>query len=274
MTRRDREPPNQSWLVSYFGSELRALREEAGMTQTELGRLALQSPKTISDYESGKLVPRREFAELADAALGAKGMLVRLWQAMTDGTYPTWFHWYAQLEERAREIKHFEATMVPGLLQSEEYVRAMFRIDEPPKNDEEFERHVAARLKRQQIIFREDPPEYWAILDEAVLHRWPKDRSIIKPQLEHLLELGQLQHVHLHVIPFASGFHPCMAGFMALLSVDSHDDYAYVEPPGGGLLRTDPKSVATYRRRYDVLLSETLSAHDSEQMILAARESL
>lgn len=244
------------------------------MTQTELGRLALQSPKTIGDYESGKLVPRREFVELADAALGAKGMLMRLWQAMTDGTYPTWFYWYAQLEEPAREVKHFEPTMVPGLLQTEEYVQAMFRINQPPATEDEFQNLVAARLKRQQILFREDPPEYWAILDEAVLRRWPRDRSLIRPQIEHLVEMGRLPHVHLHVIPFSHGFHACLGGFMALLTLERHDDCVYVEPPGGGLLRTDAKSVATARHRYDVLLSEALSAHDSEQLILDVRESL
>lgn len=92
-------------------------------------------------------------------------------------------------------------------------------------------------------------------------------------QAEHLIELGRLPHVHVLVLPFSYGIHACMESSMSLLELPDGNQCAYVEPPGGGLLRTDAKTVATYRRRYDVLLSEAIPARASERLILSARES-
>ncbi|NUU20634.1 MAG: helix-turn-helix transcriptional regulator [Streptomycetaceae bacterium] len=272
--RREQEQPSQSWIVRHLGREIKAWREQAGMTQAELAGKTHVSSKTVSAIESGRRPPSASFIKLADIALDARGSLVRLWREMTDGLYPGWFRHYVGLESVATGVRQFEPQLVPGLVQTEAYMRALFAAAQPPMSADEIDEQVAARLARQEILTKADAPNVWLILDEAVLRRWPPVPGVAREQLEHLLSVGERPNVTIQVVPFEAGVHAGMHGFMALLSFNDAEDCAYVEPACGGVIVTDAPTVATLQHRYDLLRADALSPAESAQMIRKILETL
>ncbi|WTW98455.1 helix-turn-helix domain-containing protein [Streptomycetaceae bacterium NBC_01309] len=268
------EIPTTSWLLSYLGREIRIRRENAGLTQTELGARTFCSPKLVSAIESGTRVPQPAFINLADAGLGADGALNRLWRAMTDGETVTPYEWYVFLEEQASKLCHFEPMMIPGLLQTEEYARAIFALNQPPMGQDRIDAAVARRLARQSLFTRDNPPNVWIILDEAAIRRWPGDRVIMERQIQHMLEIADLPNVTLLAIPFAHGLHCGLQGFMAILSFEDGDDCGYVEPISGGQIVYDPTIVATMHRSYDLLRAAALPPEGSARLLRKALEDL
>ena len=118
---------------------------------------------------------------------------------------PSWFRIAVGLEESAALIRAYEPQVVPGLLQTEGYVRAITAASFPAASDEETERRVALRLARQQLLSRPEPPEYWVVLDETVLRRPVGGRKVMRAQLEHLIAAAGRLKVTIQVIPFAAG---------------------------------------------------------------------
>ncbi|MCF2531961.1 helix-turn-helix domain-containing protein [Yinghuangia soli] len=262
--------------MGFLGREIQIRREAAGLTQQELGRQTLTSRQLLAAIEAGTRIPKQSFIERAEIVLRAGGTLRRLYDDMMDGLYGPWFGHFVKLEKTAKEIRVFSAQLVPGLLQTEEYARALYETHEPPRSAKEIEEQVAARMARQQILVRADPPppRAWFILDEAVLRRWPNAPDVARPQLRKLLEVGKLPHVTILVVPFAQGTHAGRDGSQIVLSFEDSEDIGYVEPVGGGLVVTDFLRVAEMRARHDVLLSEALSADQSAKLIREIEESL
>ena len=254
-------------MLAIIGDEVAARREAVGMTQQELGAYTHCSRKTVGSYEQGPLVPPRYFIELADTALDAAGSIVRLWRRLNDDAIPDWFFWYSRMEAMATEIRHFEANLIPGLLQTEGYAEAVFNVLQPPPTKNHLERQIAVRVGRQHILTREDPPVTWFVLDEAMFQRWPLDRSVVQPQLRHIMDVAALPNVVIQVLPCRSGLHPAPHGLMTYLSFAEADDAGYVEPFGGGSIISDPTTLANMRRTYDVLRAEALSASATEKFL-------
>ncbi|WP_331767105.1 helix-turn-helix transcriptional regulator [Embleya sp. NBC_00896] len=272
--RRVQQMPTASWLLGYLGREIRVRRELGGLTQADLGERTYCSPKLISAIESGVRVPQPAFISLADSALAADHALVRLWQEMTDGRVTTPFQWYLRLEEQATRVCHFEPQLIPGLLQIERYARASYEMHQPPLSKERIDELVERRIARQDVLTREDAPEVWMIVDEAVFGRWPSDHHVVKPQLEHMLAASKLPNLTLQVVPFVQGHYSAMQGVMTLLAFEDGDDCGYVEPVSGGQIIYDPTTVATMRRRYDLLRAEALPPAASARLIHSLLEDL
>ncbi|MDI2132297.1 DUF5753 domain-containing protein [Yinghuangia seranimata] len=148
----------------------------------------------------------------------------------------------------------------------------MYSSAQPPLSPDEIEAKVEARMARKEILTRADPTQVWIVLDEVVLMRWPSGASIVKPQLQTLLDLGDLPNVTVLVVPINHGVHAGRDGSQTLLSFTGSDDLGYVEPPGGGLVISDFMRVASLRRRYDLLLTEALSSDKSAQLIHSRME--
>jgi transcriptional regulator with XRE-family HTH domain len=273
-SRRRVEPQSQSWILSHLGEEIAAHREAIGMTQEELGRYTICSRKTVSAYEMGTLLPPKPFIERAEVALSVPGTFIRLWRKMNDGPYPDWFFWYARMEALATEVRHFEAHLIPGLLQTEAYARAIYEIHQPPLSREKVDEHVQARLARQEILTRDEPPNVCFVLDEAMFRRWPRGPGLVRPQLEHILDVSRLPNVSVQVIPFDHGQHVGLFGLMTLLSFADGDDCGYEEPVGGGRVLTDPTTVATVRHRYDLLRTDALSRDKSQDFLSTILENV
>jgi transcriptional regulator with XRE-family HTH domain len=205
-----------------FGAELRYYRERAGLSQTDLAALVNVSHDVISKIETGDRPPAKEFPERLDAVLelGTRGGLTRLWGWLKGSArrraYPGWFDRWPDAEEQATALRWYEPLLVPGLLQTEDYARAVLRGARADASDDQIEEQVTARLQRQDILSRENPPHLWAVIDEGVLHRTIGDAKTMLDQIWHLARMSDRPKVSVQVIPFAAGARTGLLGHFGL----------------------------------------------------------
>ncbi len=227
-----------------LGSQLRRLREARGITCEEAGEAIRASHSKISRMELGRVrFRRRDVADLlalygvADAAESAAmlGLAERAnepgwWHSYTD-ILPGWFEVYIGLEEAASRIRCYEVQFVPGLLQTEDYARAVTLLGHPDAPGHEVERRVGLRMRRQSLLTQEDPPHFWAVVDEAALRRPLGGVEVMRRQLRHLVELTELPNVTLQVVPFDLGGHAAAGGPFSILRFAERDlpDVVYLE---------------------------------------------
>ncbi|TGB03060.1 helix-turn-helix transcriptional regulator [Streptomyces sp. MZ04] len=249
--------------LDYYGSELRRLREAAGLKQGQLGSCIFCTASLIGQIETAKKVPTRDFSERADAALGTDGVFSRLVGLVLKSQLPTWFQAYAEMEARATYISTYQAQLVYGLLQTEEYARAVLATGMPRRLDE----LVAARIERQRILERARPPLALVILDEAVLHRPIGGWKVMRNQLGHLLDFADRRWVSIQVLPYSAGEHASLVGSFNLLRFDDDPELVYTEDMISGHMTANPETVREAARRYANLQAAALSAEDSAGLI-------
>jgi transcriptional regulator with XRE-family HTH domain len=243
-----------------LGGHLRRLREDAGITTDRAAATIRGSHSKISRMEHGRVgFKERDIADLLtlygvgpgeerDALLG----LARVantpgwWQGYSD-TLPHWLEPYFGLEAAASFIREYELQFVPGLLQTEEYARAVIRLGSAP-TEEEIERRTDARISRQQILHREDPPKLWAVMDESALRRVVGSHQIMREQLRRLIEMCEHEAVTLQVLPFAAGAHRALGGAFTILRFSEPDlrDVVYIEQLTSALYLDKPTEVDSY----------------------------
>ncbi|MEV6573336.1 helix-turn-helix transcriptional regulator [Streptomyces sp. NPDC051577] len=254
--------------LDYYGSELRRLREDAGLKQGQLGDIIFCAGSLVGQIETARKVPTREFSDRVDAALVTGGVFSRLVGLVLRSQLPTWFQAYAEMEAKAAYISSFQAQLVYGLLQTEEYARAVLQAGWSDKLDEA----VAARMERQRILDRDHPPLVWVVLDEGVLHRPFGNREIMRSQLLHLLEFRDRREVRIQVLPFAAGQHPATVGSFNVLRFERDPDIVYAESYGLANVTANPETVRDCTHRYDHLQAAALSVEQSAALIARVRE--
>ncbi|MFF6827683.1 Scr1 family TA system antitoxin-like transcriptional regulator [Streptomyces longwoodensis] len=254
--------------LDYFGYELRRKREAAGMRLADLGSVIFCTGSLVGQIETAKKVPTREFAERADAALMTDGFFSRLVGLVLRSQLPTWFQAYADMEAKATYISTYQAQMVYGLLQTEPYARAVLATGVRDRLDE----LVAARMERQRILTREQPPLTWIILDEAALHRPVGGREVMRQQLAHLLDFLHRRWVRIQVLPFGAGEHASLIGSFNTLRFDDHPDIVYTEDLISGHMTASPDAVREATLRYAHLQASALSVEDSAALIARVME--
>ncbi|MGW1884224.1 helix-turn-helix domain-containing protein [Streptomyces sp. NPDC001970] len=254
--------------LDYYGSELRRLREEAGLKQGELGGCVFCTGSLIGQIETARKVPTRDFSERVDAALGTGGLFSRLVGLVLRSQLPSWFQAYAEMEAKATYISTYQAQLVYGLLQTEEYARAVLAVDHPDTLDAA----VAARMDRQRILARENPPVLWTVLDEAVLHREIGGREVMRNQLAHLLSLRDRHWVDVQVLPFSVGQHAGMMGSFTVLRFESDPDLHYSESYDSGHMTANPQVIKERSVGYARLQAEALSPRESAALIARVME--
>ncbi|MCZ4607463.1 helix-turn-helix transcriptional regulator [Streptomyces sp. Lzd4kr] len=254
--------------LDYFGYELRRKREEAGLTLKQLGSVLFCSGSLIGQIETTLKVPTREFAERVDAALLTDGYFSRLVGLVLRCQLPTWFQPYAEMEAKATYISTYQCQLVYGLLQTRAYAAALLSVDHP----ERVEEMVAARMERQRILEREQPPAVWVVLDESVLYRMVGDRDIMREQLAHLLSFGTNQSVHVQVLPYSVGGHTGMMGTFTLLRFENHPDVFYSESYDQGHMTANPQVIRERSVGYARLQAAALSPEDSADLIARVME--
>ncbi|WP_053680080.1 helix-turn-helix domain-containing protein [Streptomyces sp. WM4235] len=254
--------------LDYYGSELRRLREDAGLKQAQLGDIIFCAGSLVGQIETARKVPTREFSDRVDAALVTGGVFSRLVGLVLRSQLPTWFQAYADMEAKATYISSFQAQLVYGLLQTEEYARAVLQAGWSDKLDEA----VAARMERQRILDRDHPPLVWVVLDEGVLHRPFGSREIMRSQLLHLLEFGDRREMRIQVLPFAAGQHPATVGSFNVLRFEKDPDIVYAESYGLANVTANPETVRDCTHRYDHLQAAALSVEQSAALIARVRE--
>ena len=254
-------------VADYFGAELRTYRLAKSLSQEELGLLIGYSGVLVGLVETARRPPSREFAERCDEALGTGGHLTRVWPLV--GMLPTWFRKYVELEATATKIQTFETQLIPGLFQTEGYMRALFQ----PVWSDTSETDIASRLDRQRILDRADPPRMWAIIDESALRRPYGGPDVMKTQLIRLADLAGPRIV-LQVLPFAASALTSMDSPMTILSHTEGSDVIYFEGLGIGQLITQPTEVAQVQHWYDMARAVALSPGDSLELIKKIMEEL
>ncbi|MFF4432128.1 Scr1 family TA system antitoxin-like transcriptional regulator [Streptomyces sp. NPDC001513] len=254
--------------LDYYGYELRRLREGAGLKQSQLGDIIYCTGSLIGMVENGRRVPTRDFSERVDAALVTDGHFSRLVGLVLRSVLPTWFQAYAEMEARASFISAYQSQLVYGLLQTEAYARAVLGVEKPDKLDTA----VAARMDRQRILARENPPVLWAVLDEAVLLREIGGRQVMREQLAHLLSLQDRQWLEIQVLPFEVGQHAGMMGSFNLLRFDDDPDIHYSESYDSGHMTANPQVIKERSVGYARLQAEALSPRASAVLIARVME--
>ncbi|GAA1444023.1 helix-turn-helix transcriptional regulator [Nocardiopsis tropica] len=233
-------PRAASPALRYYAAELKRHREAAGLTQAQLADLIPYSKSMVSMVETAKRSPleSREggrftsrFTECCDGALNTGGALERILPLLEDtgGPYPPWFRPYANLEAEATAIHEYQTQAVPGLLQTAEYARAVLGCGSPPIGADRVEEQVAARIRRQGVFGRKQPPFMWAVVDEIVLRRPIGGRDVLRRQLEHLTEVAQRPYVTFVVVPSGVEEHAALDGSFSILTFAEDAPLLYVE---------------------------------------------
>ncbi|GAA2570167.1 MULTISPECIES: helix-turn-helix domain-containing protein [Streptomyces] len=253
--------------LDYYGWELRRQREAHGLKQGQLGDIIFCTGSLIGQIETTKKVPTRDFSERVDAALGTDGLFSRLIGLVLRSQLPTWFQPYAEMEAKAAYISTYQAQLVYGLLQTEEYARAVLGVE--GGNVDEM---VAARLERQRILQRDQPPALWVILDEAALLREIGGPEVMRDQLAHLLGFAAAPWVQIQVLPLAVGQHAGMMGTFTLLRFDADPDLFYKDGYDCGHMTASPDVIKERSFGYARLQASALSPEDSARLITRVME--
>ncbi|WP_326791367.1 helix-turn-helix domain-containing protein [Streptomyces sp. NBC_00841] len=271
----EREPhPSDS--LRTFGAFVQALREHAGLSRVDLGARVQYSKHTVESVELGRRMPDEGFVERAEEALGNTGALRKAARHLTRGEagLAAWFRRWARLEREAVSLCTYECRLVPGLLQSEAYARAVFEGTIPLRTDEELEAQLAARMERQ-VMMRERPTVPFSfIVEEHVFRRRFGDVEAMRELFDHVLERSAPRNVTLQVVPLEAGLHACLDGPVQVLETPEGRRLGYSEGQKNGRLISDPKEVSVLCQRYETLRSQALSPNDSVDLLERLRGEL
>ncbi|MFC9127602.1 Scr1 family TA system antitoxin-like transcriptional regulator [Streptomyces sp. NPDC057099] len=250
-----------------LGAELRHAREKAGLSQEELGQRLFASGSFIGQLEAGTRRLQREYARLLDEELGTGDFFQRNCGAAAKSKYPEHFAEAAEAEAQATAIREYTPLLIPGLLQTPAYTRAVCRAYQPTAPEEAIERLVAARMVRTQLLDDPTAPLLWAVIDEAALRRVTGGPQVMAEILRHIADLARRGRIIVQVLPFAAGAHAAMQGAIKLMDFEDAPPLVYFEGVGTGRLEDDPAVVKHQRFTYELLAACALSPGNSLALI-------
>jgi len=269
-------------------AELRRLREAAGLTQDDVATRLDWHPTKVMRIETGRTAPHPNDVRVMLGLYGATDTeaLTALVKLAKDARQRGWWYSYRDvlqsryeffigLESEATAIQDFELAMIPGLLQTEDYTRALIRgliaIDAA-----EIERRVEVRITRQQLLAKPDRPQLWAILDEAAVRRVVGGRAIMRAQLLHLASTAEQGQTTIQVLPYGAGPHPGQAGPFIILGFaqPAQPEVVYMETVGGSLFVDKPEEVQLFGTAFDRLRALALSPAQTRVMLQALAAEL
>ncbi|MGW5737088.1 MULTISPECIES: helix-turn-helix domain-containing protein [Streptomyces] len=257
----------------FFGAELKRRREVAGFTQSALGAQVFVSGAYIGLFEQAIRKPQLDVAQRIDEVLKTEGLFERMCRKLiADQPFTEYFAHAAELERLATEICDFAPAVVPGLLQTPEYARAVFLGSNPLATDEYVEELVRARMDRTLLLKDTTRPVYWAILHETVLRVPVGGPATMARQLDHVAAMARGRRVVVQVLPFAVGSYSPMGKMMRLMEFEDAPPTVYTEAVFSGNLLDDPAVVKRTRSSYDQLRAVALSPEASLDLIDSASE--
>jgi transcriptional regulator with XRE-family HTH domain len=267
-----------------LGAQLRRLREGKRITLEDAGRVIRASHSKISRLETGRVgFKDRDISDLltfygvsnedertALRSLAQRANAPGWWHDYSD-VLPTWFEAYVGLEEVATQVRAYEVQFVPGLLQSEDYARAVTLLGHSDELPRDIERRVRLRMARQAVLDKPDPPNVWAVVDEAVLRRPAGSPAVMHGQLKHLLDLAQRPNITIQVMPFQAGGHSAAGGPFSILRFAEPDlpDVVYLEQLTSALYLDKPEVVDSYLKVMERVCMEAATPADSLDAIAA-----
>ncbi|SFD81623.1 Helix-turn-helix domain-containing protein [Actinopolyspora alba] len=268
----------------WLAHELTRLRKEATLERRDVAKKLRCSPQKVGHIETAFVPPKvRDLEEILLPLFGVpenrwpyylqaardarkKGW----WESYESEALPDWFSLFVGLEQGASQIRIYEAQLIPGLLQTREYARAVSQRGTVERHQEQIDQHVEVRMSRQKALIREDKPlRVWAVLDEAVLRRSVGSREVMHEQLVHLNSMSKRPKITVQVIPFEYGAHPGMTGRFQVLDFPWADDpgVTYVEHRAGALYLEEPGEIEAHTVAFEHLCALALSPDDSTTMI-------
>lgn len=264
LTQRKKKP---SPAAKVFGAQSRMMRERLGWTMKDLEKRIPYGESMIAKVERGERVPKPPYVVSVDEALAAQGLLMEaaklLWQ---DGP-PEWTQEYRELQALALALHVYSTHILHGLLQTEDYARAVFRSVRPSLEEEEIEAAVQTRLATQQLLHRKPAPRLAFVLEEAVLRKMIGGTEVWKDQLRHLLKCADLHNLQLQVMPNSREVNAGIEGPFVLLETREHQTIGYIEGQEGSYFLPDPGDVSVLSHRYGTIQSQALDPEASVDFI-------
>jgi len=267
-----------------LGAQLRRLREARRITLEDAGKVIRASHSKISRLETGRVgFKDRDISDLltfygvnneaertALRSLAQRANAPGWWHDYSD-VLPAWFEAYVGLEEVATQVRAYEVQFVPGLLQSEDYARAVTLLGHSDELPRDIERRVRLRMARQAVLDKPDPPNVWAVVDEAVLRRPAGSPAVMHGQLKHLLDMAQRPNITIQVMPFQAGGHSAAGGPFSILRFAEPDlpDVVYLEQLTSALYLDKPEVVDSYLKVMERVCMEAATPADSLDAIAA-----
>ncbi|MCC0098489.1 helix-turn-helix domain-containing protein [Streptomyces flavotricini] len=262
------DPEDESGaVVAAVGRQLKMWREAAGLDRSAFAERMGYGADLTRKIESGIRIPRPEFLDKADAVLGAGGKIAAMKVDVEKARYPKKVRDLAKLESQAVELGAYGNHNFHGLLQTEEYARALYEIRRPAFSSDEVERHVSARMARQRMFERQPAPALTFVLEQVVLERRLGGQGVLRRQLEHLLDISSLRNVEVQVMPTACEDHAGMGGQIQVLKLMDGSTVGYVEAQLLSRLVTDAKEIQILELRYGIIRSQALSPRESRTFI-------
>ncbi|MFE7755424.1 helix-turn-helix domain-containing protein [Streptomyces sp. NPDC057429] len=270
-----------------LGADLRRLREAKGLTLEEAGARVGISKATLSRYETKEGTVKwpavdalcREYSASDEVRTSlvelAKGARIQGWWRSLADPIPESMNLMLTLEDEVVSEGHYACMYVPGLLQTRAYAEAVHRASELRCTDQEIDHMVDIRMKRQELLARDEPPHIWAVIDEAVIRRMVGGRTVMRDQLRHLATQSAKPHVTIQVLPFAAGAHAAAVGSFVILGGAAPElDVVYVDIIGGGLFMEKPQELARYRLAFEYLRAQALDLRSSAALLNRVCEEL
>ncbi|WP_415949146.1 helix-turn-helix domain-containing protein [Streptomyces sp. KLOTTS4A1] len=270
--------PGASDSLRTFGAVVQALREHAGLSREEFGARIGYSKHMVASVEQGRRMADHDFVEGAEPVLGNTGALRKAAPYLSrQAGLASWFRQWARLEATAISLYTYECRVVPGLLQTEAYARAV-SLDVPPLPDpEELEQRIAARLARQELlaVTRKPPTAFSFIVEQAVLERGTGGEGVTRELLDHLVGLVERNwNVELQVMPLRRPTHAGLDGPIMLAETPENRWFGYSEGQQNGRLIAHPKEISLLQQRYAKLRSQALTPEDSLGLLKRLRGAL
>ncbi|GIJ49501.1 transcriptional regulator [Virgisporangium aliadipatigenens] len=263
-----------------LGTELKKCREAAGLTQEQVSRRFEWHAAKVTRIETARVtVTPRDVRDLLTLyGVTDEGYREALTELARTSRQRTWWTDYRDimrpgnfigLEAEATITRVWEPILLPGLLQTEGYMRALMRTGRSVDPQEHIDRRISLRLKRQSRLTADNPLSLYAVIDESAVRRMVGGRDVMDTQLRHLIKVGQLPNVSIQVMPFSAGEHPFLGGPAAFLEFGEsvHADVIYMEGLAGDYYEEQPSEVARYREEFDRLSKKALDQHSSVSMI-------
>ncbi|MFI7383953.1 Scr1 family TA system antitoxin-like transcriptional regulator [Streptomyces sp. NPDC049813] len=263
-----KRPPKNPSALRMVGELLALFRKAAGYTQATLATELVIAESTIAAYEQGRRPLLLDTAQQMDRLLDTKGALATAVRAMPEiDQFPLYAEQYMAHEREAIALSWYDMAVVPGLLQTPEYARALFRQRVPAYSTDEFETRVSARIDRQDILHRKYPPTLSCVVWEPALRMAFVEPAVRTAQLRHLREQANLPGLSLQVMALDAEENAGDSGPFTLLETPEHQHLAYTESQRGSQWVSDPGEVSILQRKYAMLRSQALSPQDTKGLL-------
>ncbi|MEU8971573.1 helix-turn-helix transcriptional regulator [Streptomyces monashensis] len=250
-----------------FGRLLKRFRTQAGTERTQLGSLTGYSAATVASFEQGRRIPPPKFIVRADELLNARGALTDFLEDMEKAQYPAFFQDAAALEKKAVTLYFFAVQGVPGLLQTEDYARAVFAMRRPLLDEAIIEQRVEARLARQEVFARKPTPTMSFVMEEAVVRKRLGGSTVWRGQLEQILLVGERRNVQIQLMPDDREEHAALAGPFSLIETENGRRIAYMEAHKHSRLFADRTTVRELEEQYSLLRAQALTPRESLALV-------